>query len=83
MALRFSRDAKHWTPAGPICFRSYRGIELMPELFLPLKCWASTWVSSGGVIWWDGALERGGVLIWCNMPIVKNRLIKIFKRCHV
>ena len=59
MALWFSRDAKHSTPAGPICFSSYSGIALMPGLLSALKCWAKTLLSSGGVMWWFLALDRG------------------------
>jgi hypothetical protein len=46
MAHLLSNDARHWIPAGPMCFSKCNGIELKPELLSGLKCLASIVVSS-------------------------------------
>jgi hypothetical protein len=55
IALLLSRVARHYTPAGPICLRRWRGIALKPVLFSALKCLSSTADSSTWVMWlWVG-----------------------------
>lgn len=59
MALLFRRVVRHFTPGEPICFRSYKGIKLMPELLSALKWWERIFMSSSGVIWCMVAFVRG------------------------
>jgi hypothetical protein len=69
MALLLNNCARHWMPAGPMCFSRCKGIGLKPELLSALKWWVRILVSSAAVMWWGCGSVSG---VYVSSAIVES-----------